>query len=402
LQLWAFALACVNCKCVWLCSFSHFFLSLEKSKSIFIVKELMATSIDNIFSKRIQIILSPPFRTLLLVSYAFSFIGFIFDIINNHNTNLSILFLPNIIAVALLTISFMFFIPKKINFQLTAAILTYVLVSNITVSNIILLLNEIPQWQLNFLRDIFIIACFIAVAGFILNTIHIIVINIIFSSFVLYAYILSEPCFVSKNALSLVLLMAGFSLGIFVFISRLRKSLKENQELNNLVIKRNKEVLQKEAALISEKALRLEETINYKNKELVSNAVIFAQNMEVKNKITKRLESEKTNIDPKLNTELVNLVSQLSTLDNNKHWTEFQKRFNDVHQDFYKNISEKFSSLSPAEQKLAGFIKLGMSSKEISLLTQNTTESVDVARSRLRKKMNLQKSDNLTSFLSKF
>ena len=99
--------------------------------------------------------------------------------------------------------------------------------------------------------------------------------------------------------------------------------------------------------------------------------------------------------------ELLDLLSQMSTSENSKHWNEFYARFNDVHQDFYHNISKQFPSLSPAEQKLAAFIKLKMSSKEISLLTQNTKASIDVARSRLRKKMNLTKSDSFVVFLSK-
>lgn len=43
--------------------------------------------------------------------------------------------------------------------------------------------------------------------------------------------------------------------------------------------------------------------------------------------------------------------------------------------------------LSLAELKLAAFIKLGLTSKEIASLTYNTKESIDVARSRLRKKL---------------
>ncbi|MGV8134682.1 MAG: helix-turn-helix transcriptional regulator [Mangrovibacterium sp.] len=55
--------------------------------------------------------------------------------------------------------------------------------------------------------------------------------------------------------------------------------------------------------------------------------------------------------------------------------------------------------LSPAEKKLAAFIKLGLTSKEIASLTSNTTASIDVSRSRLRKKLELERCENFESFL---
>jgi DNA-binding CsgD family transcriptional regulator len=42
-----------------------------------------------------------------------------------------------------------------------------------------------------------------------------------------------------------------------------------------------------------------------------------------------------------------------------------------------------------------------MSSKEISLMMSMEPKSVDMARYRLRKKLNLNASDNLTEFLGK-
>ena len=151
-----------------------------------------------------------------------------------------------------------------------------------------------PNWENNLLRDTFIIAVFITISGFILNAKHIVAINLIFSSSVIYIAIISAPSYISNNALFLVLMLGGFSYGVIFFRSSLISSLKQNDELN-------RKILLKEEALNTEKELRFEETINYKNRELVSNALVFAQNMEVKNKIAKKIRSVEKDVSSKHN-----------------------------------------------------------------------------------------------------
>jgi DNA-binding CsgD family transcriptional regulator len=55
--------------------------------------------------------------------------------------------------------------------------------------------------------------------------------------------------------------------------------------------------------------------------------------------------------------------------------------------------------LSPREIKLAAFLRMNMSSKEISKLLNITTRGVELARYRLRKKLNLKREQNLVEFL---
>ena len=63
---------------------------------------------------------------------------------------------------------------------------------------------------------------------------------------------------------------------------------------------------------------------------------------------------------------------------------------------------EKFPKLSPNEKKLCAFLRLNMSTKDIAALTRKSTSSIDVARTRLRKKLEISGTDtNLISFLAK-
>ncbi|NPD86630.1 hypothetical protein HNS38_17820 [Lentimicrobium sp. L6] len=262
-------------------------------------------------------------------------------------------------------------------------------------------MSLIADWQFNILRDSFLVAIFITLTGFVLHNINFIIINVMYSGTIIYLSVMDQASYVSNNAVFLTLTMAGFSFGIYFFRDRFWKSINENHKLTLQVNSGKQEMLKQEANLINEKALRLQENINHKNRELASNAIVVAQNAEVRNRLSAIIDSLVNVIDEKSVVELNSLLSQISTSQNSKHWEEFQIRFNEVHQNFYKNITILYPKLSPADKKIAAFIKLGMSSKEISLLTQNTKDSVDVARYRLRKKMNLAKSDNLSSILSK-
>jgi DNA-binding CsgD family transcriptional regulator len=72
-----------------------------------------------------------------------------------------------------------------------------------------------------------------------------------------------------------------------------------------------------------------------------------------------------------------------------------------VHADFYKNLNQINPDLTPNERRLCAFLKLNMSTKDISAITGQTPHSIKIARARLRKKFNLTNSDtSLLAFLA--
>ncbi len=94
------------------------------------------------------------------------------------------------------------------------------------------------------------------------------------------------------------------------------------------------------------------------------------------------------------------VISELEYTSNTDSWKEFEVRFQNVHVDFYKKLGEQFPDLTPNELKLCAFMRLNMSTKEISSLTGQSQDSVRQARSRLRQKLGASKDENLVNFLS--
>lgn len=80
----------------------------------------------------------------------------------------------------------------------------------------------------------------------------------------------------------------------------------------------------------------------------------------------------------------------------------FEIQMDELHQEFFKNLKEKFPNLSIYDLRLSAYLKLGLSSKEMADILHVLPSSINVSRSRLRKKLHLNPEDDLFEFLSKF
>ncbi|MDE6131095.1 MAG: hypothetical protein K2F74_05850, partial [Muribaculaceae bacterium] len=89
-------------------------------------------------------------------------------------------------------------------------------------------------------------------------------------------------------------------------------------------------------------------------------------------------------------------VSNMAAFDADE---EFRLQFERIHPDFYRTLSEKFPELTARDLRLCAFLHLGMTTKEIAVLTYREVRSVDSARNRLRKKLGIDINDDISDFL---
>jgi DNA-binding CsgD family transcriptional regulator len=117
--------------------------------------------------------------------------------------------------------------------------------------------------------------------------------------------------------------------------------------------------------------------------------------------VAERLLNVQQNVHPDSRKVLHDIILDLQHEADNDTWKEFELRFNQVHNDFYIKLRKLYPDLSPTEEKLCAFLRLSMSSKEIAAITQQSIKSVEVARARLRKKLNLTNTNsNLVTHLA--
>jgi DNA-binding CsgD family transcriptional regulator len=79
---------------------------------------------------------------------------------------------------------------------------------------------------------------------------------------------------------------------------------------------------------------------------------------------------------------------------------EFYMQIEEVHKDFHMKLMNNFPDLTNLERRLAGLLRLNLSTKEISTLLNISPKSVEVARYRLKKKMNIEKDKSLNNFIT--
>jgi DNA-binding CsgD family transcriptional regulator len=82
-----------------------------------------------------------------------------------------------------------------------------------------------------------------------------------------------------------------------------------------------------------------------------------------------------------------------------KSWKDLEKHIKSVHFDFLKRLKEKYPAISPREMDLSTYLLMNMSTKEIAEIMNISNGGLELARYRLRKKLDLTKKENLVGFL---
>lgn len=152
---------------------------------------------------------------------------------------------------------------------------------------------------------------------------------------------------------------------------------------------------------ISELKKAHNELMESKKRELTSSALRLIQISEMNNSLIDELEKVYEHTSPKGAELLKNIISQFNINSGINVWKEFEARFENVFESFYDGLNSRNFDLTPGEKKLCALLRLNLSSKDIAALTFQNSQSVDMARYRLRKKLNLNPEENLVDFLMK-
>lgn len=149
---------------------------------------------------------------------------------------------------------------------------------------------------------------------------------------------------------------------------------------------------------------KLQVEIKGKNKELASatmhliNKNSFIDHVKLHlNAIVKK--SKNNEVKSELQKVVVSIDRNIA---DDKEWEQFEIHFDQVHGDFIQRFKKLHQSLSPQEIKLSAYLRMNLSSKEIASLMNISTRGVEIARYRLRKKLEMERADNLQEYILKF
>ena len=89
-------------------------------------------------------------------------------------------------------------------------------------------------------------------------------------------------------------------------------------------------------------------------------------------------------------------------LDGKDEWQYFKLHFESVHPDFFLHLKQVYPVLTENDLRLCAYIRIGMTTKEISQMLSVLPETVNMARYRMRKKLELTQEASLEDFLRRF
>ena len=198
---------------------------------------------------------------------------------------------------------------------------------------------------------------------------------------------------------------------VLIYIIRKRVDAKIRKNKYYQTIEQRKIYLEKEAKIKQEQYLLENEIERLKNeqlkvkllskdKELVNNSLQVVKKNKILNGIISNLKDFDSN---SFNDENKSKFSKLNKsiskeVNSENSWKDLERHIRNVNSDFLKRLKARYPKISPRELDLSTYLLLNMSTKEIAEIMNISTGGVELARYRLRKKLELNK-ENLVGFL---
>ncbi|WP_281637247.1 helix-turn-helix and ligand-binding sensor domain-containing protein [Flavobacterium marginilacus] len=199
-------------------------------------------------------------------------------------------------------------------------------------------------------------------------------------------------------------------LAVYIGYNRIKLKIRKNKyyetiEQRRLYLEKESKIRQGQFELEKEieklKNDKLQIQILAKDKELVTNSLQVVKKNKVLNGILQKVkEIDTKNLDEPMKFQVNKLnKSIVKEVNNDKSWKDLEKHIKNVHFDFLKRLKEKYPTISPRELDLSTYLLMNMSTKEIAEIMNISIGGVELARYRLRKKLGLNKKENLIGFL---
>jgi len=143
--------------------------------------------------------------------------------------------------------------------------------------------------------------------------------------------------------------------------------------------------------------------MDHLKRELLTQSLHLNDKQQIMDNLQDELEqfskSSWDDVKPKI-TKLLRFLRDRSTV--KQGWEDFEVWFTEIHTGFYSELRGNHPQLSESELKVCALLRLNLISKDIAKVMNVQPSSIDIYRHRIRKKLELNSEDNLSTYLSKF
>jgi tetratricopeptide (TPR) repeat protein len=201
-----------------------------------------------------------------------------------------------------------------------------------------------------------------------------------------------------------------FSLTLLWALSLKRRSLKQSRQLHEKeteltsfkieTVEKHNHYLQ-EMLFAEEEIKKLQtKSLDRKKQELTSAAMLIANKNEVLEKLRGLADQIKAKADDACCETAKDIITEIDRqTDLENQWEQFKMHFESVEKSFFDNLRKANPRLTQNDMQLCAYIKLNLSTKDISRLMNIAPESVNTHRYRLRKKFDLDPGISLDEFV---
>lgn len=161
---------------------------------------------------------------------------------------------------------------------------------------------------------------------------------------------------------------------------RTRENEKEIIQLKNESLKNEIKLKSKQLANTAMSLVKKNETLLHLKDELLSNKNNFTNQYSFK-KIIKQIDNSIEHVDG---------------------WELFEYNFNQVHEEFFKKLKTNFPNLTHKDLKICAYLRMNLTTKEITPLLNISVRGIETHRYRLKIKLGIAKEDSLRGFLQNF
>lgn len=223
-----------------------------------------------------------------------------------------------------------------------------------------------------------------------------------------FEFIILPPWY--RSTIAYYLYVLAFLIFVFIlvrFVLYRIKRARQKEEKKHKKELQKKEIQFKHQSVVAEKEImnlkneKLQAEMIFRDKELANQTMGIIQKNRFLTKINEELRLLQNSTE---DTAVRNKISSLKKrikkeTDDDSQNKIFEAYFDEVHNEFFNKLLEKYPQLSPSDLRLCAYIKMNISTKEISTLLNISYRGVEISRYRLRKKLDLSRDINLPAFL---
>lgn len=210
-----------------------------------------------------------------------------------------------------------------------------------------------------------------------------------------------------RSAQGYLLFLALLMLTVVLFYILHRRKIKKEQRLLQLKFEAEQKILLKEKAIENDRRIvelkneSLQNEVKLKSKQLANTAMALVKKNETLLELKREILLHRNSFENYFSYK--NLIKKIdSSISHKDEWKVFEYNFNQVHEEFFKDLKSKHPKLTAKDLRICAYIKMNLSTKEIAPLLNISLRGVETQRYRLRSKLMLDSDQSLTDYLLNF